>query len=513
LVTAKERQFGKYRLLEHIATGGMGEIFKARHVDQPESKPPVALKRILKHRSKDKRFVRMFFKEAKIISELDHPNLIHVDDFGKEQEQFYMTMEFVEGHNLDELIKLARQTPKHWSLACGIEVVRQALNGMTYAHEKKDRADHPLNIVHMDLSTHNMMVSKDGQLKILDFGISKAIYDDDQKAYNALRGTYAYMSPEQCREEPVDSRSDLFTLGIVLYELTTLKPLFSRQPSEFMILKAITEGTVPPPSNSQKDFPPELEKVIYKALNVDKELRYQTASEFTEELEAVSRAYNLNKGPEVLVEAMVSLIPDMKRGTPPEAETRPQDKPKVEVSKSGDSTSPKSSDRPQQDQASDKNRRKKDRQSVKSAKRTEPTQEALPPFESIAAGDIEEQLLVQRRNKKHIWTAFFIMLALLICAATYLHYQKTGWLPPQAGVNVYMPDSGTLFVSSIPTGAQVFINRKKQDGATPVRVRDLPLGESISVEIALPGYESLSRTTTLTASKPLDGWVVVLNKK
>lgn len=496
-MTATQRQFGKYRLIRKIATGGMGEIFEARHVDQPESKPPVALKRILKHHCKDKRFVRMFFKEAKIITELDHPNLIRVQDFGKEQDQFYMTMEYIEGYNLDTVLTLARKTPSAWSIACGIEVVRQALAGIGYAHAKMDGENKPLNIVHLDLSPHNLMLDRKGQVKILDFGISKAIYEDDQKAFNALRGTYAYMSPEQCREQEVDARSDLFTLGVVLYELTTLAPLFSRQPSEFMILKAITEGLVPPPTNSIKDFPPELEKVLDIALKVNREERYESAGAFLSALDEVVAHCRYPGGPDILAQAMEGL-------TPVEPE---------QAASAGMSDAPPSTI--QVDGAALAQEPEKAEKAEKSAapQASVPVTDTPVPSSAasgvLAAADRDELSARLKGQRRSVWAGFALLLALILGGLGVAHQAKTGWLPASAGGTIYMPESGVLFVDSEPRGASVWLNQKPVNGKTPLHIRDLPLGAAQKVEVVFEGERRASESVTLTARKPLAG--ILLN--
>ena len=224
------------------------------------------MKRILPHLAQDPSFIKLFINEAKIIANLSHPSLIRIHDFGKEQDSYYMTMELVHGVNLDLVMIKAPLQRKHWTLECGVEVVRQLLEGIGYAHNATDRSNRPLNIVHLDINPHNVMLAPDGTVKLLDFGISHASYNQDQKSHNSLRGTYAYMSPEQCREQTVDARSDLFSIGVILYELCLLTDLFKRHPSEFLILKAITEGDIPRPTTIDPNFPPALEAVILRAL-------------------------------------------------------------------------------------------------------------------------------------------------------------------------------------------------------------------------------------------------------
>ncbi len=509
----KSKQFGKFKLIRKIATGGMGEIFLARHVDHPKSRPPIALKRILGHRAKDQNFIRMFLREAKIIAQLNHPNLTRILDFGKEQDTFYMTMEYVEGHNLDEVITKAGDAPSSWSLGCSIEVIRQALAGMDYAHDKNDRQGKSLDIVHLDLSPHNIMISRDGTVKILDFGVSKAAYEDDQKAYNALRGTYAYMSPEQCKEKAVDRRSDLFTLGILLYELSTGEPLFRKQPSEFMVLKAITEGLIPPPSNVDKNYPPELEKILDRSLAVKVEDRFQSAKEFSDALDELEAKYNFTSGPEVLKKALDDLwtkqfVSETDEDSDDD-ELSSQSGDEAEVSQDSSDKSEKPADVKAEDAVD--NPQKSESSNSDESRRSETFQK--DDVAAMSPADRDEWLLMHKRQMRRV-AGIFSVLFVLACAALGGFYQyKTGWIKETAGSTIYVPSSGKLYISTIPEGAKVFVNLKEQKTVTPMLLGDMPFDENLQIEVVLSGYESSRQTFRLNAQTPLDAMLVQLEKK
>jgi len=575
-----EQQFGKFRLIRKIATGGMGEIFLARHVDQPENQPPVALKRILPHRAKDPRFVKVFFQEAKIIKELNHPNLVRVLDFGKEQDAFYMTMDFVDGVNLDAVLTAA---PEAWPVACGVEIVRQALSGIGHAHARADKDGRKLNIVHLDLSPHNLMVDRNGAVRILDFGVSKAIYEEDHKAFNALRGTYAYMSPEQCREQEVDRRSDLFTLGILLYELTTLKPLFRVQPSEFMILKAITEGMIPPPTNALKEYPPALERVIFRALEVDPARRYQSADAFGQALKHVVDSLHLEHGPELLARAVAALpldaagkaedaasasptefppptpvsnepapleaaLPAEPKTAAPRSEEAPADAPSPELPKSESapaaatpangpeatpapkpaapptaspvSTPPgESSHRSMQsllDDIGDTDAEEPEDDSSDLADELDHARKR-PRRASLrldTTADASPALAAARAQWRKRLIASFVGLAIAFLALFgALYHQKVSWITPTEGPAAYEAERGKLQVATIPEGATVFVDMKKQDGLTPLTLADVAFGQTLAIEVVLEGYEPVKRSMTLTDQRPLDAVFVELKKK
>ena len=496
----------------------MGEIFIARHVDQPDSTYPVALKRILKHRARDNSFVRMFFKEAKVISTLDHKNLTHVLDFGKEQDTFYMTMDLIDGLNLDTFFSLMLETPQAFSIDIGIEIISQALSGINFAHQQTDKDGSQLNIVHLDLSPHNLMISLDGQIKIIDFGISKAAYEDDHKAYNALRGTYAYMSPEQCREEPVDLRSDLFTLGTLLYELTTLTPLFNKQPSEFMILKAITEGIIPPPSNFIKSYPPELEKVVFKALSVNKEKRYQSATEFIEALAEVTATVKLTTGEKLLALAMNDLNPDgnsvaseVLRSEEKEAKHDEDSYEQIDILDESETVDDDSlveaaaADPVEEPAASSP-------ESDEDLLEDESDLEELGDSSIISFGEDVEQNILIKQKKRVIYSVFTALFVVSFIGLLLFHRSRTGWMDDMQGGTIYMAQTGTIYVDTFPDEALVFVNKKEQQGVTPLTINSLPFGKELYLEVVLPGYESIDRTITLSPESSMDALVLTLKK-
>ncbi len=515
-------QFGKFRLLTKLATGGMGEIFLARHIDQTDARPPVALKRILPHYAKDPRFIRMFLREAKIISEIRHPNVVGTLDFGKEQGTFYMTMEFVDGVNLDLLLDKATQASDQWSIPVAIEIVSQALAGISSAHTRKDAEGRSLNIVHLDLSPHNLVASFNGNVKILDFGISKAIYQDDQKAYNALRGTYAYMSPEQCREEEVDPRSDLFTLGVLLYELATLQPLFRKQQSEFLILKAITEGSVPSPGDAIKNFPDDLAEVIARALEKDRDRRFDSADEFKKALQDVVARHHYESGPELLARTLNTLFPNHvsvldelpQDPQSPTGEIKAAKKPSTFVEDLFDDLEDDEPEKPthkKRHKPSANKRRRMDAEERPQRSRNQLKSallpDVLPPAEQI------EVMLNARQQTRKMLSVFITLMLVIVAVFGFQYIEKTGWMQETVGSTYYMPETGKLYIKTIPEGATVFVELKKQETPTPLLISDLPFDESRTVEIVMEGYESVQRRIKLTHQSTLDAIFVELKKK
>jgi len=381
--------------------------------------------------------------------------------------------------------------------------------------------------VHLDLSPRNLMVSGRGLVKILDFGISKATYDDDKKSFNALRGTYAYMSPEQCKEKPVDKRSDLFSLGILLYEMTTLAPLFSKQPSEFMILRAITEGIVPPPSNIIQNYPPELEQIIYQALEVDPNKRFQSAEAFLKALESVSKNYNMSLDKLELSKGLSKVLPELvvdQSSLPSREELTFTDD-----EKSGDSEKKESdtkSDRQKSEikvaeQDSEKAQEKQkeipnffkdgtngdSKKSEKAEDSKEDVEEDLPAPQILTLADQAEELMRHKQKSRILYTIFTFLFMALVSAGVFMHYQKTGWLPETVGSTIYVPDSGTLYIDTKPEGAKIFIDNKLQTGKTPFEMQNLPLNKKIPIEIVMSGYATIKESVVLDNKTPLKAMV------
>ncbi len=281
-----ERFAGKYQKLRHLANGGMGEVFLASLQRTAGFSKLVVVKRILPHFAQDPDFVRMFVQEARLSAGLDHPNIVRVYDFGRAGDSFFLVMEYLHGDTLLALLPRAVASPEGLSLEVTLTVILGVCAGLHFAHEMAGPDGRPLGIVHRDISPANVFVTQSGEVKILDFGIAKAISAGAVTREGTRKGKLAYMSPEQCLGEPLDRRSDVFAIGILLYEMTTAKRLF--RGSDFEIMTMITKGQVPPPSSRALDYPPALEAVVLKALAVDPAHRHASAQELHDDLERVA---------------------------------------------------------------------------------------------------------------------------------------------------------------------------------------------------------------------------------
>ena len=283
-------KFGKYILLDKIATGGMAEIWLAKQTGVEGFEKLVVIKKILPHFTHDKEFVTMFLDEARIAAKLNHPNIVQIYDLGKEQNTYYIAMEYISGDDIRGILQTSIKQGKFLPLQFAVRIISQAAAGLHYAHTLTDMYGTPMNIVHRDISPQNILVTYTGTTKIVDFGIAKAATQSQETRAGTLKGKFAYMSPEQALGKKLDGRSDLFALGIVLYEITVGKRLF-KSDSELKTLRMITEEPITPPIEVNPKYPKKLNDIIMKALERDRDKRYKNCNEFHVELEGFLREY------------------------------------------------------------------------------------------------------------------------------------------------------------------------------------------------------------------------------
>ncbi len=280
----KFEKFGKYILLEKMASGGMAEVYLAKSPGANGVTKFLAIKRILPQYSDNVEFIDMFKEEAKIAVNLNHGNVVSIYDFGVERSQFYLVMEYVEGRNLRQIINEFKKKDHVFSVDQVTFLIKEVAAGLDHAHRCIDGATgKPLNITHRDMSPQNIMVSFEGEVKIIDFGIAKAETQIEATKAGTLKGKFGYMSPEQAEGFPIDLRTDIFSLGIVLWELLANDRLFTSN-SEAAILRKIRECNIPPIRKINPTVHPELERIVAKALTKDKNVRYQTAAAFNRDL-------------------------------------------------------------------------------------------------------------------------------------------------------------------------------------------------------------------------------------
>ncbi len=277
--------FGKYVLLERISVGGMAEVFKAKSFGVEGFEKILAIKRILPSMAEDADFIEMFIDEAKICGQLNHANICQIFELGRVDDSHFIAMEYVWGKDVLQIQNRFRKLRQTMKAEMAAFIAAKLCEGLDYAHKKKDAAGRPLGIIHRDISPQNILISYDGELKIIDFGIAKAASRSSKTQAGVLKGKFGYMSPEQVRGLPLDRRSDVFAIGTILYELLTADRLFMGE-SDFETLEKVRNVDVPPVTSINKNVPPELEKIIHKALARDVDERYQWANEMQEALHA-----------------------------------------------------------------------------------------------------------------------------------------------------------------------------------------------------------------------------------
>lgn len=302
----KHGRIGRYELLHKIAAGGMAEIFLARQWGQGGFFRDVVIKRLFPHYAEHEHALRMFQDEARLLSELSHPNIPQVYDLGYADGYWYLAMEYVRGVSLADLCRAAAKANKPMPLAVAIGITHQVCMALHHAHERRDREGRALRIVHRDVTPHNIMISLDAVVKVLDFGVAQTTARLDTDA-GVVRGTYAYMGPEQVRGKPLDKRADVFALGVILYELTTGRRLF--RGSDIQVMTQIVEHDVTPPSRSLPNYPVELEQIVLNALARDRGKRTPSTAHLALALDQFCTRHGLVTGPLVIAHYTRLLFP------------------------------------------------------------------------------------------------------------------------------------------------------------------------------------------------------------
>jgi serine/threonine protein kinase len=275
---------GKYEVMRKIATGGMAEIYLARVRGTAGFEKIVVLKRILPHIAQDASFRAMFLDEARLAATLQHPNIADVYDVGEFDGELFFTMEYIHGQDVRTMRIVTRKQHEHIPLAIGLAIIHGTASALDYAHDKRDSNGVLLGLVHRDVSSSNVILSYDGAIKLLDFGIARATVHQHKTQTGTLKGKIPYMSPEQCRGQVLDRRSDLFSLGVLMFELTVGRRPF-RGTSDFEIMDQIVNQGAPAPTSLVTGYPPELEAIVLKLLARDPAARFQTADELLHELD------------------------------------------------------------------------------------------------------------------------------------------------------------------------------------------------------------------------------------
>jgi serine/threonine protein kinase len=280
--------FGRYILVSKLGMGGMAEVFKAQKKGVPESM--LAIKRILPQFTADKKLVGMLINEARLSLGLNHPNIVPVLDFGMVDGNYFIAMEYVRGKDLKSIMIRCKTRNIELPVQMSVYIMSQVLRALEYAHTKRDNFDQPLQIVHRDISPHNILISVWGEVKILDFGIAKAITLPGSTQAGILKGKFSYMSPEQSFGDDVDHRTDVFSAGIVLWEFLTLESYYQAE-TDIKLLTQVREAKPRDPSEVNPKVPKALAQIVLKALEKKPKKRFQSAGEFVTALDDYQKEF------------------------------------------------------------------------------------------------------------------------------------------------------------------------------------------------------------------------------
>lgn len=459
------KRFGKYTLLRKLAQGGMAELFLALQKSMAGFEKLIVIKRILPSMNQDQAFIEMLLHEARIAATLSHPNIVQIFDVGQCDGLYYIAMEHVHGEDIRSIVRqMKKKGVSEFPLEHALQIILGMCSGLAYAHDKRDLDGSPLNIVHRDISPQNVVVTFSGDVKIVDFGIAKS----DNKGVNEtksgkLKGKVPYMSPEQARGEAIDARSDIFATGVMLFELTTGKRLFKGQ-SEFETLKLICEREYPLPSQVRPGYPPELEKIVMKALSKERGDRYQTGREMQQDIENFVRNERIAVSTIALQQFMQTLFDDMLAA---QKEALLQGKQLADIIASQESL-----------------------EGTQTGSNIISTANAT---RTISGTDIQPASRVG-------WVVAAALGVALVGGGIggYVYYKKhKQTVIVQTGGTDTTP-KGFVQIDSDPPGASIWINGDLRPEQTPAKIGGLPLKSAIDVKLTMDGYESDKKSVTIT---------------
>ncbi|MBX7084437.1 MAG: serine/threonine protein kinase [Nannocystaceae bacterium] len=302
----------RYRPLFKLDAGGMAEVYVAEAESMAGFKKKVAIKRILPGLLKDERFVRMFLDEARLSLHLSHANVVSVFDIGKSSSTYFIVMEYVEGPNLKHVLQYLSKRRATMPVHLAVWVLGEILKGLDYAHNLRDpETRRPLGIVHRDISPPNILFSWNGEVKLTDFGLAKASTQLESTDPGVVKGKFSYLSPEAAHGHEVDARSDIFAVGILAFEMLTGERLFLGE-SDYKTVELVRAAEVPSISARNPDVPPELERIIRRALSRELDTRYQTASDFADDL----LGFLFSRSLKVSSRALSELLEEMRSSQP-----------------------------------------------------------------------------------------------------------------------------------------------------------------------------------------------------
>jgi eukaryotic-like serine/threonine-protein kinase len=307
-VSEAVKRLGPYEVGQAIGGGGMAVVYLGRHVDSTGVEQLVALKVIKEEHVNDPRYVNMFLDEANILTRLSHPNIIETLEYGLSGAHRYIAMELLLGRSLSELWQENEARGQAMPAELAAWVCARIADGLHHAHELKNEKGEPFSLIHRDVNPTNIFLTFDGRVKLIDFGLAKTVGRKAKSAQGIVKGKVPYLSPEQVNEQALDRRSDIFTLGATLWEMTTGKRLFKRA-NDVDTIRAIMKCAIPDPTTIIPGYPPELWAILKKALETDRDERYADAGDLAKDLDAFLEARGAVDMPSRLEPFIFGLFP------------------------------------------------------------------------------------------------------------------------------------------------------------------------------------------------------------
>lgn len=491
------KQFGKYFLLQKLAMGGMAEIYKAKTYGVDGFEKLLVIKRILPHCSADKDFITMLIDEAKLSVLLSHANIVQVYDLGKVAEDYYISMEFIHGVNLRDIMYRCREDRLPISTDIAVYIASEICKGLDYAHRKTDHNNKPLNIIHRDVSPQNILLSYEGEVKIVDFGIAKAAMNISHTMAGILKGKIAYMSPEQAMGKKIDSRTDIFSVGILLYEMLTGSKLFTGE-SQFEILKKI-RTTLLSPETLPDSIPAPLKPVIAKALAHKVDARFQHAGDLQIELTKYLYSTYIDFSPRKLAAFIRKIF--TKEIT--EEQTLAAKEADVE-----DLTT--SVDREEGAKQMDIVHRDDTIPPKRAAKEAVETSDTTTPIAPRADTSTKISGKSPPKVKKGRSILRMTMLLLALAGAA---YAAVKYVPavrfwelkePRPETTEEAPRFGSLNITSMPSGASVFLDGKDTGRTTPTILEEISIGKDYTIRVEKENFSPAEKIVHVASPERID---------
>lgn len=282
-MASEARAQSSYRVTERLESGGMAEVFRGEATSVAGFKKQVAIKRVLPHLASNEKFIRMFLDEARLSARLSHANIVQVFDIGRVENTYFIVMEFIDGVNLKHLIENLRNKRQAFPMALACHIAIKVCEGLQYAHHLHDSDNQDLHIVHRDISPPNVLISRQGEVKIVDFGLAKAAHSVEKTEPGVVKGKFSYLAPETAMGQEADAQADIFAVGIMLWEMLAGRKLFQGE-TDYQTVKMVQQAVVPSLRSINPAVPEELENILAVALAKDKRVRYADAAAFSDEL-------------------------------------------------------------------------------------------------------------------------------------------------------------------------------------------------------------------------------------